>query len=665
MNFKRLNIIISAFAVIVFAYSCAQKKADIILHEKISVVEGLGNLDFQRLEQIYASRDYNTYIARSSVFLKKYYNSSFAADVLHKRGLIDLSRRNYSAASLEFNKLLGMFPGSRLAEATKYYYAISEFKKGNVSDASVLLDRIDFNSENLAADVKEKAMWLKANVLLKTQRTAEALKTFVELYNITGDESIKSKTAISILSYIDKISLEEVEDLKSRFSSTHWESYFLFEAGERYIRLGNVNKSKDAFRELISDYPDHEYRVQAENYLKKLDSMDKVDPLTVGVVLPLSGRYAPFGQKSLQGIQLAAGFFSDTGKEITVPIKLAIMDTNSDADVTKLAMDRLIAEDHVIAAIGSLRSNTANIVAEQCVLAGIPNISLSQREGVTETGGYVFSVAMTNSLQIKRLVSYAMEQMGIKKFGILYPRDGYGTEFMKYFWDEVLRQGGEVVAIESYEHGQKDFRDEVKKLVGIYHVTPRRAEYTELKELKIAELGREIRSNEIELPSIVSFEALFVPDDARVVAQIAPYLAFYDVENVVLLGPNTWHSPQLIKRGGEHVNGAVFVDGFYSNPSFKEGKDFITRFKSVFGMEPGVLEAQAYDAAMIILKIMDRLYKSGGIENLSREKLKSEIAALSDYKGATGLISFNDKGEASKQLFVLGVDNWRIVLKDQ
>jgi ABC-type branched-subunit amino acid transport system substrate-binding protein len=148
-------------------------------------------------------------------------------------------------------------------------------------------------------------------------------------------------------------------------------------------------------------------------------------------------------------------------------------------------------------------------------------------------------------------------------------------------------------------------------------------------------------------------DALFIPDYYDVVSVITPFLAYYDIKDIILLGSNGWNSPKLSELGGKYVEGAIIVDGFFSGSSRKETKEFVKRFKEVYGYEPGILEAQAYDAAIM-------LFSSLGEDPIDRDILRGRLMTMS-IEGASGKISFDSDGEARKELFLLTVKNGEIV----
>ena len=98
---------------------------------------------------------------------------------------------------------------------------------------------------------------------------------------------------------------------------------------------------------------------------------------TIGAVLPLSGRYAVFGQKALQGIQAAFDFqLPDTGGE-PGEFNLVVKDSGADPVQAAQAVRDLSESDQVIAIIGPIFSRTTRAAAEAAEESKTPMISLS------------------------------------------------------------------------------------------------------------------------------------------------------------------------------------------------------------------------------------------------------------------------------------------------
>lgn len=193
--------------------------------------------------------------------------------------------------------------------------------------------------------------------------------------------------------------------------------------------------------------------------------------------------------------------------------KLAVMDSEGNPDSARRGVERLVKEDNVIAVVGSLLSKTAPAVAAKSDELGVPSIALSQRAGLTEIGPTVFRNSLTSEMQIRHLVRTAMEDMGMKKFAVLYPNDQYGAEFTNIFWDEVLARGGQITAIQNYSTKETDFRLVIQRLVGTYYGEARQDEFNiRLKELKHSDKKRSVRKDNTEtvLPPITDFDGIFI-----------------------------------------------------------------------------------------------------------------------------------------------------------
>ena len=86
---------------------------------------------------------------------------------------------------------------------------------------------------------------------------------------------------------------------------------------------------------------------------------------------------------------------------------------------------------------------------------------LTQKDNIVDTGDFVFRNFLTPRMQVKAIIAYAVEELGLKRFAILYPDERYGITFMNLFWDEVIAYGGSVVGAESYRLVQTDFIDPI------------------------------------------------------------------------------------------------------------------------------------------------------------------------------------------------------------
>ncbi len=355
----------------------------------------------------------------------------------------------------------------------------------------------------------------------------------------------------------------------------------------------------------------------------------------LGVILPLSGRYAAFGKAVRRGMELA---LEQLGS-VEYPVKLLFRDSAGDADRSARAVSELANAEQVLAVLGPLTGTAAEAAAARAQLERLPLLTLSQRNGLAETGPYVFRSSLTSALQARALARYAIEERGLRTFAVLAPDNRLGREMNSRFAAEIEQRGGRIVASRSYAAEATDFRRQILLLKGEDPDAPEPAATPEAEQ---------------EQPGL-PFEALFIPDYAERVGLIAPQLAYYGVRDVALLGINGWNDPELLRLANGYVEGAVFTDGFYRYSPYPFVQAFVNSYFERFGEEPTILEAQGYDAAGILLAQLSRG------EEPSREELRDALSRLRNYPGVAGAVSFDEQGDARKVLFLLQVQNGNIV----
>ncbi|MBN2256180.1 MAG: penicillin-binding protein activator [Deltaproteobacteria bacterium] len=296
---------------------------------------------------------------------------------------------------------------------------------------------------------------------------------------------------------------------------------------------------------------------------------------------------------------------------------------------------RLFSDHRVMGIVGPMGSAVATAAAREAQKLGVPIMTITQREGITSLGDYVFRHFLTADMQMKALMRYAVENLGMKRFAILYPDDHYGAQMAHLFWDEVLAAEGEIRGVERYDTNKTDFSDEIKALTGLAYVDE--------------DEGKE------EPQPIVDFDALFIPDSYTRLSMIAPQLAFYNVTGIQLLGTNALNTSDRPEGENEYIDGTVFVDSFFLNSYYPVVRDFIDRFYVACGREPTDLEALVYDAARIMVTALT----DPRVE--VRDDLQAILRDMKDYHGVTGVTSFQSGGDVEKSLSVLMLRNNNIV----
>ncbi len=432
----------------------------------------------------------------------------------------------------------------------------------------------------------------------------------------------------------------------------------LYWLGTNYASKKEYKKEKTVLSDFMGQYPDHQYYNDAKALLTLIKkTVFKSD--TIGCLLPLSGKYAVFGQRALMGIQTAIDDLSDQyGKQFHIVIK----DTRSDGNTAVECVQEL-HQANVSAILGPLL--TVNEAGQEAEKLGIPMIALTQKNDFPLQGKYLFSNFITPEMQAQTLGAYAFMELGIKKVAILYPEERYGVRYMNLFWNVVNEFDGQVVGVESYDGKKTDFTKPIQKLTGAIYPVPEFLKPKPLEmnpevmypDLFISPEGMENQetSEKKEEKIEIDFEAIFIPDSPSIINMILPQLAYNDVTGIYLLGTNLWHNNSLLSESKGYNRKAVITDGF-----FKESKNTITaqfaqKFQSLFQKEPGFIEAISYDTASI-------LFTAAMDEQVgSRESLKDALQGSRIFEGVTGKTIFDKEGHAHKELFLMTIKKGKFV----
>ncbi len=409
-------------------------------------------------------------------------------------------------------------------------------------------------------------------------------------------------------------------------------------------RNGFIVEAKSNLESLISNTDSGlSYKVKADRLLKTIDSiinsLGEGNPKpAIGAILPLSGRYSKYGEQALRGIVLAVDNFA---RETTIDVELLIKDSTDKDSRIKNTVKQLARNQHVAGIIGPLLSRNASVVAKAAQRGELPAMVLSQKTGIPEIGDYVFRNFLTLKQQAQAIARHAIENEGIESFAILSPKTPYGRELARHFKDAVAELGAIVEAELEYEAGEKDFGEELKTLFQI-----------EVEE------GLSGRRHVVKYTRKIEAQALYIPDYYASIAQIAPHLAFYDIKEIRLFGSNGWRSPKLLELASEYIEGAVFVDGFFAKSERPGTVAFVRKFYNSYDYEPGIIEAEAYDSTMILLRAMEENEEEETI--IDRSEIRESIINAVETQGATGALSFTPEGEALKELFLLTIEKHKI-----
>ena len=599
-------------------------------------IEVAASQDFSEAEDLFQGRKWEESFLKYRQILTRYPKMRWADDALFRMGEIRLQQKRYLEAVELFADFIERFPGSGLKSSAVLRMAICHQRMGELEGMVALLEKYQ---GQLRGPDRVKAEYLLAQGYEELERYGEALCTYQKaLPEMDPEKQTEVKQAVvSIIR--SRLTTSELSRLLPEVQPDYFLAEVLIELTRRRIDEHDWKGAEQFLAEELGRYPRFERRSEVESFLTGIRDRNIVDPYQIGLILPLSGRYQQFGEQAFMGSLLAAGVFGDESGSPGEPFRLLVRDSEGDPQVAVQAVEDLILRNHVIAIIGPLLSPTSEAAAKRAEDFGVPLIALSQKEGLPQEKDYVFRLGLTHSQQVSMLTDYTLNTLDIKRYAVLYPRDNYGEDLLFLFWDKVVESGGEIRGVEGYDPNATDFGDQIKSIIGL-------SEPSRWEERVLAKAG-------IEISPIVDFDAVFIPDSYRRGGLIAPQLAYYGVTNVRVLGTGAFNNPELIKLGREHVEDAVFVDGFYRASSRPQTYEFCQKYYQEFAQDPTIISAQAYDATRLII----RLARDFGVKD--RESLRQSLLGVEGYAGATGNIHIDTDGEILRPLFLLTVKRKR------
>jgi ABC-type branched-subunit amino acid transport system substrate-binding protein/predicted negative regulator of RcsB-dependent stress response len=416
-----------------------------------------------------------------------------------------------------------------------------------------------------------------------------------------------------------------------------------------FLSQNKLGQAEKATRKLLESTRNPHWINKGEDVLAKIEKEMAICKNCIGCLLPLSGPFAAYGQEVLNGILLGMLGVSTDGTKL----ELIVRDTAGDPKKAQDELETLVNIRKIVGVIGPLSSKTAAVTAEKAQELGVPMIALTQRRDIVKAGDMVFRNFLTPAQEIDSLLEVAMGQLGLKRFGILYPDNAYGRFCMNLFWDRLDEMGGSVTAVESYPPNVTDFADEIKKMVGLYY--PRTGDWRRTHAQKKITGDPKNETELSEDDPLIDFDAVFIPDTYQRVAMIAPQLVFHDVLGVRLLGTRLWHSPKLLELARNYLQGAVFTSGFLTESENPRVLGFITDYQKNFGATPKILAANGYDTICLLKTIF--------AENKpqTRDDLRQALLDVPVFEGVTGSFNFDAEGEALKTPLLLTVSGNNVI----
>ncbi len=395
-------------------------------------------------------------------------------------------------------------------------------------------------------------------------------------------------TATPLLAALD---LDQLIELSSDSPTGALQPYLGFLKVEKMLTEGRVAAAETVVENLQARFPENAWTLAAHDLLFGGSGAaggvtSEVRPHQVGILCPLTGRYALLGNAFYDAALLA---LEVTNSELGTAFELLVEDTEGDPVAGALAARRLCREEGSIALMGALMSGPTTTVALVANLWQVPLVSpTATNERIWELGEGVFQTNLTGLYETRLLASLATTVMLKKRFGLLYPDTPEGRGYADVFRVEVESWGGQIVARAGFPSHTTDFKDSILEI-------------------------RQARP-----------EVIFVPASVDQMVLLGPQLDFYHAGSLIM-GLSNWNSDKLLEKSGDLLERAVFPNDLALFPEKWTG-EFRSRWNDDnYPREATALALKSYQATRMLL---DTMAQSGASSRLQlTHALRNRLAS--------------------------------------
>ncbi len=345
----------------------------------------------------------------------------------------------------------------------------------------------------------------------------------------------------------------------------------------------------------------------------------------IGVVLPMTGGVAAFGETSKKGLDVA--YEQNHKLSNGDSVKLVVVDDRSDKVEAATAVKKLLDKDKVSVILGEVASSNSMAMAPVAEKAKTPMIThASTNPRVTKGKKYVTRACFIDPFQGAVMAKYALDN-GLKTAVVVTDaKQDYSVGLSKAFKKAYEAGGGKIVKTVLINSGDKDFNAQVASIKATN-------------------------------PSIIAFTGYY--NEAALLAKQARNMGV----NTPFIGADGVGFPELIKIAGKASEGFMYTDHFNEAAATSpEAKAYVEAYHKKFNKTADSMGALAADAYGMIIAAMNKCIADGKASD-DKECINTNLRNTKDYKGITGVITINKDGNAVKSAVVNAVKDGKFVYK--
>lgn len=337
---------------------------------------------------------------------------------------------------------------------------------------------------------------------------------------------------------------------------------------------------------------------------------DSGKAVKIGVLLPLTGKNAEFGRRTLRGIELSASEINNGRGISNRRVELLVRDTTSDpAEASRQAA--LLFDEGVIGLVGPYSTDEALAIKPVVEEKRIPTVvPLATGDEVTKNTDMMYRVCFTDTQQGEAIAAYIWYWRKLLRLAILICDDkqaSYSRNVAHATANAFTELGGEVVQMVEFQGDHEEFARKLRELVSY------------------------------------NPQAILVPAEPANAGLLVRAIREFGYHGL-LLGPESWDEREFFRNCGADPGDCAFVGLYSEEYDLPEQFAFRDLFRQSYFVFPSSCEAQGYDA----LKLL-----AIGLGNAtSVQEFNRNMQQIRNVPGASALYTMKPHGGIDRTMFI-------------
>jgi branched-chain amino acid transport system substrate-binding protein len=343
--------------------------------------------------------------------------------------------------------------------------------------------------------------------------------------------------------------------------------------------------------------------------------------IKIAVQAPLSGEQAALGEHIKLGAQLAVEEAVKAFKAMGYDLELVPQDDQAKPEVGVANARNMVADPDVLVIVGHFNSGVALPASEVYKDAMLVMISPANTATEITDRGYpnVNRVCGRDDVQGPVGARFAAQELKAKSVYVVHDKTTYGQGVADSFRNEAKKLSMNVLGFEGTEE---------------------RANFSPM-----------INPLKAKNPALVYFGGIY-HQGGLLLKQMREKGV-----KAIFMGPDGVDSEEMVKIAGAAAVGSYYTSVAPPRDATPETAAFAKKFKQRFGKDIEAFGLYGYDATLVGIKAMEQWLKANPGKKPSRAEVSAAVRHIKGFKGVTGAIAFDNKGDPVKaKYFVLQFD---------